>query len=97
MKLTLRAALGVPLMTAAALTLTTVPATAATGDLAINGTTHTDPSGCYALDENASVVDNLTDQGAEIHSGADCTGEVLDVIPAGDDSRVTEAQSLFIP
>ncbi|MFJ7245018.1 hypothetical protein ACIQWA_10240 [Kitasatospora sp. NPDC098652] len=97
MKITLRAALGVPLMTAAALALTSVPATAATGDLAINGTTQTDPSGCYALDGTASVVDNLTDRAAEIHSGADCSGEVVEVIAAGDDSRVTGAQSLFIP
>lgn len=97
MKFTLNAALGVPLMTAAVLALSTGPATAATGDLAINGTTRTDPSGCYALDGAASIVDNLTDKAAEIHSGADCTGDVLEVIQAGDDSRVTGAQSLFIP
>ncbi|MFH9353420.1 hypothetical protein [Kitasatospora sp. NPDC017646] len=97
MKTTLTAVLGVPLMTAAVLVLSTGPAAAATGNLAIDGTTHTDPSGCYALDESASIVDNLTDETAEIHSTADCTGEVLEVIPAGDDSRVTEARSLFIP
>lgn len=97
MNITFRAAFGVPLMTAAALALTSVPAGAATGDLAVNGTTQTDPSGCYALDEAASVVDNLTDAAAEIHSGADCGGEVVEVIQAGDDSRVTGAQSLYIP
>ncbi|MFD8705995.1 hypothetical protein ACFV1W_25905 [Kitasatospora sp. NPDC059648] len=97
MKLTPNAALGVPLMIAAALALGTSPTAAATGDLAVNGTTHTDPSGCYALDGTASIVDNLTDEAAEIHSGADCTGEVVEVIQAGDDSRVTEAQSLYIP
>ncbi|HJD85354.1 hypothetical protein ABZX88_28395 [Kitasatospora aureofaciens] len=97
MKITLHAALGVPLMIAAALALSTGPAAAATGDLAINGTTQTNPSGCYALDGTASIVDNLTDEPAEIHAGPDCTGEVLEVIRAGDDSRVTEAQSLYIP
>ncbi|MFB7906113.1 hypothetical protein ACFC1T_06780 [Kitasatospora sp. NPDC056076] len=97
MKITLRAALGVPLMTAATLALTAVPATAATGDLAINGTTQTDPSGCYALDEGGSIIDNLTDRAVEIHSGADCGGEVLDTVAAGDDTRVTGAQSLYVP
>ncbi|MFJ4184506.1 hypothetical protein [Kitasatospora sp. NPDC089509] len=97
MKINLCAALGVPLMVAAALTLSAGPAAAATGDLAINGATQTDPAGCYALDDSASIIDNLTDRAAEIHSGADCTDDVLDVIQAGDDSRVTEAQSLYIP
>ncbi|MFJ9775141.1 hypothetical protein ACIRVF_28485 [Kitasatospora sp. NPDC101157] len=97
MKLTFNAVLGVPLMIAATLGLGAGPAAAATGDLAVNGTTHTDPSGCYALDGTASIVDNLTDEVAEIHSGADCTGDVLEVIQAGDDSRVTGAQSLYIP
>ncbi|MEV7598124.1 hypothetical protein AB0O91_12180 [Kitasatospora sp. NPDC089797] len=94
---TLRAALGIPLTAVAVLVLTTGPAAAATGDLAVNGTTYTDPSGCYALDEGDSIVDNLTDRAVEVHSGADCTGEVLDVIRGGDDSLVTGAQSLLVP
>ncbi|MFD5462411.1 hypothetical protein ACFWIQ_06185 [Kitasatospora sp. NPDC127059] len=97
MTITLSTALGAPLMAIAALTLTTGPAAAATGDLAINGATQTDPSGCYALDEAASIVDNLTDRTVEIYSSADCTGDVVETIAAGDDSRVTGAQSLSIP
>ncbi|MBO1416835.1 hypothetical protein [Streptomyces sp. FH025] len=97
MKTTRRAALGVPLMTAAALVLTAGPATAANGDLSVNDKTYTNPSGCFLLDWPRSVIDNLTDEDVEIHDTADCSEPSLEVIEAGDDTLSTDAQSIYVP
>ncbi|MFB7126829.1 MULTISPECIES: hypothetical protein [Streptomycetaceae] len=97
MRITCRAALGVPLMAAAALVLPVGPAAAATGNLYLNNAeVYTDPSGCYPL-EDSSIVDNNTDTAVTLYSGPDCDGEELGRISAGDDESATGARSLYVP
>ncbi|RSO05295.1 hypothetical protein DMH26_08555 [Streptomyces sp. WAC 05379] len=69
---------------------------AAQGVLVINGQAYEDPSGCYAVDQFPSTVDNHTDAIAEVHSGPDCSGPVEWLVYPGETYSTETAQSVFI-
>ncbi|MFF7418963.1 hypothetical protein [Streptomyces smyrnaeus] len=60
-------------------------ANAANGYLLIDGKRYVDPSGCYELPQDAEV-ENHTDQPADVYSGGNCEGQVMETIPAGGSS-----------
>ncbi|MGW2112239.1 hypothetical protein [Streptomyces sp. NPDC001948] len=74
----------------------TQSASAAQGNLVVNGTVHNDPSGCYSSNRWPLTVQNYTNELAVIFQGADCTGPILGVVAPGA-SEVSEfGGSVFI-
>ncbi|MFD7338387.1 hypothetical protein ACFV98_20615 [Streptomyces violascens] len=70
---------------------------AAHGFLVVDGVAHQDPSGCFPLgDFVPPVVSNHTDAIAEVHSGADCTGQVTWLIYPGETYRPNGSRSVFV-
>ncbi|GAA0415908.1 hypothetical protein [Streptomyces luteireticuli] len=72
-------------LAAAALLSLAVPgsASAASGQLVLNGRAFTDPSGCYRNLNAPLSVQNRTRTVAYIHSTPDCTGPAQPVPPNG--------------
>ncbi|MCX5110115.1 hypothetical protein OOK13_16505 [Streptomyces sp. NBC_00378] len=74
----------------------TQSASAAQGDLVVNGTVYSDPTGCYPSDRWPLSVENYTNDLAVIFQGADCSGPILGVVAPGG-SEVSEfGGSVFI-
>ncbi|MFH8514782.1 hypothetical protein ACH4CE_06600 [Streptomyces gelaticus] len=71
-------------------------ASAATGDLIVNGQVHTSPSGCFNSDRWPLSVENRTNELALIFTGPDCSGLPIGVVLPGD-SQVSEfGASVFV-
>ena len=62
---------------------TTQSASAATGQLIIDGTTYNNPSGCYMVGTLPAQVQNHTNSIAYIYSTTNCTGFVIQVVSPG--------------
>ncbi|WP_326767165.1 hypothetical protein OG978_23880 [Streptomyces sp. NBC_01591] len=74
----------------------TQSASAAQGDLVVNGTVYSDPSGCYPSDRWPLSVENYTNEPALIFGSADCSGPILGFVTPGS-SQVSEfGGSVFI-
>ncbi|MFI6283359.1 hypothetical protein ACIBCM_01160 [Streptomyces sp. NPDC051018] len=71
-------------------------ALAATGDLAVNGKVHHDPSGCYKSDRWPLTVDNRTNEPAFIFEDADCSGAIVRIVPPGSSAVSEFGASVFI-
>ncbi|MFI9273811.1 hypothetical protein ACIGXM_24330 [Kitasatospora sp. NPDC052896] len=85
-------------LTAAALCLTTaISASAATGQLVLDGKVINNPSGCYNSDRWPLFVDNRTDQPVLVFDGQNCQGRVLQVVDPGDDAVSVFGHSVQVP
>ncbi|MEU2128423.1 hypothetical protein [Streptomyces sp. NPDC018352] len=74
----------------------TQSASAAQGDLVVNGMVYSDPSGCYPSNRWPLTVENYTNDLAVIFQSADCTGPILGIVRPGS-SEVSEfGGSVFI-
>ncbi|MEH6375299.1 hypothetical protein V7793_13330 [Streptomyces sp. KLMMK] len=83
---------------AAALTLSfTVPgsASAASGQLVLNGRAFTNPSGCYRNLNAPLSIQNRTRTVAFVHSSPDCTGPA-EPVPAGGTFAASSGHSVRI-
>ncbi|MFJ8850661.1 hypothetical protein [Streptomyces sp. NPDC102437] len=74
----------------------TQSASAAQGDLVVNGTVHSDPSGCYPSDRLPLTVENYTNDLAVIFQGADCSGPILGIVLPGSSGVSEFGGSVFI-
>ncbi|MCQ8771137.1 hypothetical protein [Streptomyces telluris] len=83
---------------AAALTISFTapgPASAASGQLVLNGRAFTNPSGCYRNLNAPLSVQNRTRTVAFVHSSPDCTGPAQSV-PAGGTFAASSGHSVRI-
>ncbi|UED84880.1 hypothetical protein [Streptomyces profundus] len=86
---------------AAAALLTVAGATsaqAAEGVLTIDGVERENPSGCYPVSDAPDyfTVANDTNVGARVHSGANCSGGLTNLVGPGSVQEIYGA-SVFIP
>ncbi|MYV98990.1 hypothetical protein [Streptomyces sp. SID3343] len=70
-------------------------ASAAPGELIVNGQVITDPSGCYPFGNPPLTVQNNTSAVAYVFSSSNCTGRA-EVVQAGDSIVSTNGHSVRI-
>lgn len=74
----------------------TQSASAAQGDLVVNGMVYSDPSGCYSSNRWPLTVENYTNDLAVIFQSADCTGPILGIVRPGSAEVSEFGGSVFI-
>ncbi|KNB50495.1 hypothetical protein [Streptomyces caatingaensis] len=70
-------------------------ASAASGELVLNGRTFTNPSGCYRNLDAPLSVQNRTRGVVFVHNSADCTGPAR-AVPAGGTFAATSGHSVRV-
>ncbi|MDT0309583.1 hypothetical protein RM780_21860 [Streptomyces sp. DSM 44917] len=73
------------------------PASAARGQILLNGELIDNPNGCVNAESSPVTVDNWTTEYALVYEHPDCEGRVLAVVAPGAHTTQHHAHSVYVP